>query len=106
MSHDFWVTITGERGREWKRVAGTDYFPVLSPIPVMGDLPGIGLSRVYLLAIDQMEPNILSRIVAHLSGKFGMTAEETQAELDKGGIPILADDCMVTVLNPQKWFDD
>jgi hypothetical protein len=103
-SHDFWVSIHGERGEEWKRIADTNHFPVKSPIPSLGILPGKGEQRVYLLALDQMLPHVLDRIVAHLAAKFGMTPEETKEEMEKAGIPILADECSVMVHNPMRWF--
>ena len=103
-SHDFWITIHGERGEEWKRITGTDRFPIKTPVPSLGILPGIGETRIYLLALDQMEPEIMHRILAHLAVKFGLTPEEDAEEIAKAGIPILADECSVMVLNPQKWF--
>ncbi len=102
-SHDFWVTVHGARGEEWVRVAGTNHFPVKSPIPVLGNLPGKPMSHIYLLALDQMEPEVLARIVAHLAQKFSMSEEEAKQEIDKAGIPILADDCGVMILNPRRW---
>ncbi len=103
-SHDFWATLHGERGEEWRLITGTNEFPIQSPIPVLGDLPGKGETRCYLLALDQVEPEILRRIVAHLAKKFGMTPEETEREMKTVGIPIPADDCSMMVLHPQKWF--
>jgi hypothetical protein len=103
-SHDFFVTIHGERGEEWKGIAGTNHFPVRSPIPSLGILPGKGEQRVYLLALDQVEPETLNRIVSHMSEKFGLTPEEARDEMEKAGIPILADECSVMVHNPQRWF--
>src|ERR1044071_3447050 len=99
-SHDFWATIDGERGEEWKRIAGTNRFPIRSPIPVLGDLPGKGERRCYLLALDQVEPATLNRIVAHMAAKFGLSPEEARDEMEKVGIPILDEDCSVMVMNP------
>ncbi len=103
-SHDFFVTIHGERGEEWMRIAGTNHFPVTTPIPGRGILPGKGERRIFLLALDQMQPEVLARIVAQLSAKFNMTEEETRDEMEKAGIPILDEDLSVMVHNPQRWF--
>lgn len=102
-SHDFWVTIHGARGEEWKSITGTNRFPVISPIAVRGNLPGIGEAGVYLLALDNVAADVKSRIIAHLANKFGLSPDETEEEVRKAGIPILETDCSVTVFHPQKW---
>lgn len=104
-SHDFFVYIDGERGAEWERVAGTRRFPVRSPIPALAALPGYQTpQRVYLLALDQVEPSRRARILVHLAVKFGLNEAEAAAEIAQAGIPILADQCSVVVHNPQRWF--
>lgn len=105
MSTDFHVTITGARGEEWKRITGTDRFPVTSPIPSLGNLPGFTEpQRIFHLDLDETEAAIKEKIVAHLSAKFGLSPEETEAEIRAAGIPILEADCMVSIQHPQKWF--
>lgn len=104
MATDFHVTIHGERGEEWERIAGTATFPVQSPIPVLAELPGRGTQRVFLLAIDELEASTLEKIVAHLAAKFGVPPEETEAEVRAHGIPILDEECSLMIQNPQKWL--
>lgn len=102
--HDFFVTIRGERGEEWKQVIGTDTVPVVSPIPIRANLPGLGEQSAFLLAIDQLEPETFQAIVRHLSMKFGIALREIETTIRAEGIPILDHDCTLVVLNPQKWF--
>lgn len=90
-----YVTIHGERGRQWYSVAGTRTFPVKSCLPILATLPGIGPARVFLLDLEAIEPPLLALIVAHLSTKFGLQPWELEAEIRRGGIPILAEDCSV-----------
>lgn len=103
MSHDFWVTIHGERGAEWERVIGTNCLPVQSPVPIPALLPGLGESLVFLLAMDQLEPEQVMKIVEHLSAKFRLSPEEAAQEIAAAGIPILHTDCSIMIHNPQKW---
>lgn len=105
MSTDFHVTIHGTRGEEWQRVAGTNHFPVKSPIPSLATLPGYSEpQRVFMLDIPEIEAATLSKIVAHLSEKFQVPLDEAEQEIRAAGIPILAADCSVMVEHPQKWF--
>lgn len=104
MSTDFYVSIGGARGEEWERIAGTRRFPVKSPIPFLADLPGQPKAEVFLLDIQELEYDVLVRITAHLCQKFGLTTEEAAVEIKAGWIPILNEDCMVTILNPQRWL--
>jgi hypothetical protein len=106
MPSDFEVTLTGERGAEWERVIGRKTFPVRSPVPILAKLPGIPRAHVYLLDLSLIEPAVLEKIVAHMGAKFGLTPEEERQEIAEKGIPILDEDCMVTIHNPQKWLGD
>ena len=107
MSHDFWVTIRedSERGREWQSVLGTRTVPVRSPVPHAADVPG-RRALVFLLAHELLEPAQLDALLDHLGARFGMTRAESEAEVARGGIPILDEDCMVTMYHPQRWLVD
>ena len=103
-THDFWVTIHGERGEEWQRVLGTNRLPVQGPIPMRAILPGLGEALVYQVALDQLEHGQQERITTHLCEKFQLAPAEAEAEIRAAGIPILAESCSVMVLSPQRWF--
>lgn len=105
MATDFHVTICGARGEEWQRIAGTNHFPVKSPIPSFASLPGFSEpQKVFMLDLHEIEAATLDKIVAHLSEKFGLSPSETEMEIRTAGIPILEADCAVTISHPQKWF--
>ena len=104
-THDFFVVIHGKRGAEWEQVAGTRRFPVQSPFPVWAQLPGYAVpQRIFLLALDQIEAEMRTRIVAQLARKFGISQTELEQEIVKEGIPILEEACDVIVHHPQRWF--
>ena len=103
-TRDFWVTVTGERAAEWRQVLGTDTVAVLSPIPHRADLPGRPGALIHLMDLGALTGEQVGRLTAHLATKFGLPIEEVQAGLAEQGVPILADDCMVAVHNPQRWF--
>jgi hypothetical protein len=102
--HDFWATVDGARGEQWKRTVGTNRFPIESPLPIRGNLPGLGDREVYLLALDQLDAATRGAIMVELARSFGIPAAEIAEEISRVGVPILAEDCSVTVHNPQRWF--
>ena len=104
-THDFWVTIEGQRGEKWQRVLGTSRLPVRSPIPTLAILPGIGEAEVYLVALDVLAPGQQEKIIAHLCEKFQLRPDEAEAEIRQAGVPILGRDCSVMIMNPQRWID-
>jgi hypothetical protein len=101
---DFTVTIGGSRGDEWERICGTRTFPVKSPIPVLANLPGKSEVRVFLVDLDEVEPDILARIKTGLARKFGLSPAEAETEIKEKGIPILDEEVSVMIDHPQKWF--
>ena len=104
MASDFHVTIHGARGKELRRVLGTDTFDVRSPVPVVANLPGKGEVPVYLLDLDSLTPDQFNALVAHLAGKFHLDPEEVRRDIHRDGVPILYEDCSVMVEHPQRWF--
>lgn len=104
-THDFWATIYGERGRKWSAILGTNELPIQSPVPQRAMLPGFtDALQVYMLAIDQLADGQLNTIVNYLADNFDMSRSEAIREVQANGIPILAEDVVVTIHNPQRWF--
>ena len=105
MSKDFTVTITDpERAAEWQAVLGTTTVHVQSPIPTCANLPGKPGALVYFLDLDFLTPQQRVALVDHLAKKFGIDAADVRQLLPGMGVPILAENCVVTVANPQRWF--
>lgn len=106
MAHDFWATIHQESARAaaWQQVFGTTSVPVQSPVPQWAMLPGRGRSLVYLLALDQLTAEQHDRMLAYLAATFGLSATAVARELPHG-VPVLAEECQITIYHPQRWLD-
>ena len=105
MPKDFTVTVTNpERAAQWREMIGSDTVCVQSPIPEPADLPGHPHALIYLVDLHELNPGQIARLVESLSRRFGLSPEEANRELQERGIPILADDCIVTVAHPQRWL--
>jgi hypothetical protein len=107
--HDFWITLKDTKAEEWVTLLGPDRgrrLPVMTPIPQLAHLPGFDVpQRIFLLALDCMEPNEIALISGKLAAKFGMTPDEAEEEIRKVGIPIREEHIDgVIVHRPQRWF--
>jgi hypothetical protein len=106
MPHDFWVTISDRSPRhaQWLAVLGTDRVPVLSPLSHLALLPGRGPSRVFLVALDQLTAGQRERLLDFLCARFDVPRDEGEREMAAHGVPILDEDVIVSVHNPQRWL--
>jgi hypothetical protein len=107
--HDFWVRLRDTVAVEWQEVLGREQshrLPVRSPIPVLAELPGFSTEqRVYLLALDVIDPSVLVKISERLASKFSLTPNETKDALEKTGIPILEDHVECEIVERfQRWI--
>lgn len=105
MGKDFTVKIhNDDRAKEWLDVLGTTTVYVESPFPIRMYLPGHDDAEAYMLDLDLITAEQRERLTEHIATKFDIPIDEVRAELDTEGVPILADDCTLTVTNPQNWF--
>lgn len=104
MAKDFLVTITGDRAAEWQQVFGTTTVNVQTPLPQWADLPGKGRAKIFLLDLGLITPEQRQRLIEHISQKWNIPPDQVEADIEAQGVPILDEDCYVTVLNPHKWF--
>ena len=108
MSKDFVATLNRsnpDRYQEWLEFFGTDQVCILSPFPARANLPGHPNSLIYLIDLDQLKPEILDRLIKHLMQKFYVDQVEAEREIRTKGIPILDEDCSITIYNPQRWLE-
>ena len=105
MGKDFTVTIHNlEREAEWREVLGTATVHVNLPFPHGGDLPGRPGAVMYELDVALLTPEQKRRLIEHLSQKFGEPRDFVARMIEgEHGVPILAEDCTLTVHNPQRW---
>lgn len=105
MGKDFRATVTGaERRHEWLEVFGSDTVCVRTPLPVEVVFPDVGVRLCYMLDLDELTEEQREKLAHHLARRIGLAVKEVRKDLQTQGLPILAADVTVTVLNPQKWF--
>ncbi len=105
MPKDFEVTVTdSQRAGDWIKTLGSSTVSVMSPIPQLVNLPGHPSALVYMLDLACLTPDQRARLVAHIAQHFNIPAAEVERDLDRQGVPILADDCIVSIANSQKWL--
>lgn len=95
-----WLTTatatTPERAAEWQEVFGNNVVPVLSFIPSLGTFPGVGEAYYYPLDLRAITPEQKERLIASIARRFGLAPKLVRAEIDRVGVPILADDVTVS----------
>lgn len=91
------VSVFGERAEIFKSVFGTNMVCVTSPIPELVMLPGLGKKLIYHLDMTTVTPAQRERLVAHIAVRFDLPADEVEAKVSEMGVPILADECVITV---------
>lgn len=105
MGKDFWIIIDDpERAQEFLKVFGRVRLNIKSPIPRHVNLPGKGTRKIYELDLSLISDEERERLAAHLSERFNMPVKTILADLDRIGMPILADGCTVVIENPQRWM--
>ena len=105
MSRDFRVTITDPASAgsvatvDWHRHRVRTF-----PHPRRGGHRGQRATRVYILDEQQLTPAQRLALCEGLADLFDAAAWEVDQDMRSKGILILADQCSVTVLNPQRWL--
>lgn len=94
-----WKTIAiihnPDRKQFWKEVFGADIAPVKSFAMIRANLPGHPRALIYELDLKALSPEIRARLVNHLCVHWNMMPAEVEAELEKTGMPILAEDVTI-----------
>lgn len=86
-----------ERAKKWREVFGKDEVQILSPVPFLANLPGFDEPQlVYLLDFRAMTPEARVRLVQQTAERFGEDTAVVDADLEREGMPILADEVTVT----------
>ena len=102
---DFTATCTNpERAADWQKIYGSDTVCIQSPIPTRANLPGHPDALIYMLDLNEMTADQTERLVAHIAQRFNIPPLEVARDLQQHGVPILADDVIIAVKNPQRWL--
>jgi len=103
--NDFTVTVIDpDRAADWQTIFGRTTVAVQSPVPRRAELPGHPDTKIYMLDLDALTSEETDRLVAFLTRRFNIAESDIARDLREQGVPILADDCIVTVSYQQRWF--
>src|SRR3990167_7354324 len=97
MNEPVTCTVYGERAATFEAIFGTATIPIVSPLPQLGILPGIGKVAIYKLDVAALTSDQRAKLVAHLAQRFGLPETDVERDLDTEGMPILAQDCVVSI---------
>lgn len=93
------IRVDSERAAAWREVFGGDRVPVKSILPGRANLPGKMNALVYEMDIAALTPDQRSRLVASIASRFEQDPAFVEANLDREGCPVLADDVTVSATN-------
>lgn len=104
MSTDFRVIVMGERAVDFEAVFGSATVCVQSPTAQLADIEG-EMKRVYLLDLDTLTDEQKDRLVQHLARKSGCSESIVSAGLEAVGLPIVAEETILTIEKLLRWLD-
>lgn len=88
-----------ERAAWWLEVFGGDRCPIKSILPHRASLPGHPNALVYELDLAALTPEMRERLVASIAKRFNLSPAFVEFDLDNEGVPVLADDVVVSTTN-------
>jgi len=105
-SHDFWLEVLDpQRVIDFTAVFGSARVPIKSPIVTLAGIPGKNSpTRIYELALDQITPDQRSRLIDFIALKFSLPRPDIDEDLDRIGMPILAENTVITIDHAQRWL--
>ena len=108
MSKDFRVTVFEgtQRAETFMQVFGRLEVCVKSFIPEEINMAGFDEPQLaYWLDLDEITSDERTHMIDYLANRFSLSPQEIESYMNDYGVPIRAAECIVTVLNPQKWVD-
>ncbi len=83
---------------DWQHVFGRLHdIPLRSPFAIKVNVPGRDNARAYLLDVSLITNEERLRLVNHISIRFNLPHSEVERDIDSIGVPILADDVIVSI---------
>ena len=106
MGKDFTVTINHPQRRiEWLEMFGTTHIPVKSYIPEFVQIAGNDeLQPVYYIDLECLKPRQQQRLIRYFAIKFNVSLEQVKQYIEEQDVPVLAEDCSLTIHNPHRWL--
>ena len=93
------IRADNDRAAAWREVFGGDRLPVKSILPGRANLPGKPDALIYEMDIRALTPEIRERLITSIATRFGQDLAFVEANLDREGCPVLADDVVVSTTN-------
>jgi len=104
------IVTDPERRKYFEAILGTNEVPVTSYMPTTVKVPEKGVTEAYKLDLKRVTPAQREAIIAHIAGRFKLDPESVAKDLEKMGVPILADQCTVAIpvnlVTPDQDLDD
>lgn len=105
MVKDFEVTIHDkERSENFIEVFGTNTVKVKSPIPKWIIKPNGEEAEAYFLDLDLITKEEREKLIRNIHERFNQSINFVRKNLEKMGVPILAEHCSLIIHNPQRWI--
>jgi hypothetical protein len=88
---------SGPNYQSWREIFGDSQVPLKNPTPVKAELGAEKDVEVYLLNLAATTLRVRARLLGTLAQKFRCPVYEVEQELNKNGLPIRAEDVIVSV---------
>lgn len=86
------------RAADWEKIFHRLHdIPLRGPLPMPVHLPGIGVKQAYMLDLSAITLDERQRLVEHLAERFNLLPVQVEYDLDRVGVPILADEVLISV---------
>lgn len=90
------ISEQSPRYHEWVMVFGTNEVPIIN-ILVPNRANVLGQVRdVYMLDLRKLSDEQTSNLIEHISNKFGIPRDDVRRDLHQHGVPLLAEDLIIT----------
>jgi len=84
----------------WREIYGSLEVPLKSPVPQLGEFPddqgGMAIRKFYEADLTKFTPKQLDKAAEIIGRRFGIPAQEIRQDIERQGIPVLADDVSVS----------
>jgi hypothetical protein len=93
------VTITdAEAAAVWRRTLGQSHsVPIRPALPKRVDLPRLGPTWCYFLALDELDLYQRGRLEQYLAERVSLSTDEVSQDIDQAGVPIRASTCLLPI---------
>lgn len=100
MANAIRVTITdAEAASVWRRILGQSHaVPIQPELPKRVNLPGLGPTRCYFLALDELDAGQRCRLEQYLVERFDLSYADVSSDIDQVGVPIRATTCLLPLV--------